>query len=285
MVAAFRHYLYLFTVFYHYRRTCSWIPQNSVSLKKRRSCFSTYLCAATVQGVTLKIAVDATGAAADLAETKSERFTCEESLDMVHRLRKDSCAVLVGRGTVVADNPSLTVRRIPSDTQPIRVVIDPRLNLLSSDKSAEPFSLFSDNLPTIVYHSVEDINTQELNVDGVVSLVYIKPSLSDENQGTRILSPTAVVRDLKENQGLQHVMVEGGPLTARQFLSDMQVDRALIVKAPLCFREPLPAGLSENVLESAGLVKLGSIPSDVDEIDCWSRPGLPWPTTELSDWP
>ena len=43
----------------------------------------------------------------------------------VHRLRKDCCAILVGANTVIRDNPSLTVRLVDSDRQPLRVVIDP----------------------------------------------------------------------------------------------------------------------------------------------------------------
>ena len=52
-----------------------------------------------VTGVTLKMAFDSSDAwgVADLSETKSERFTSPESLDMVHRLRRESSAILVGR--------------------------------------------------------------------------------------------------------------------------------------------------------------------------------------------
>eukprot|EP00961_Rhodomonas_salina_P166793 2247963-Rhodomonas_salina.3 len=81
--------------------------------------------------VTLKIAVDSKGAVDDLGLT-AKRFTCSESLDAVHRLRRDSDAVLVGVGTVARDDPSLTVRRVTpkdGDVQPSRVVIDPYLRI------------------------------------------------------------------------------------------------------------------------------------------------------------
>ena len=80
-----------------------------------------------IKGVTLKIAFDTEWGVADLSSEKSERFTCSESLDMVHRLRRCSDAVLVGRSTVQADDCTLTVRRVPLDPyrskQPTRVVI------------------------------------------------------------------------------------------------------------------------------------------------------------------
>mmetsp|Transcript_16695 Transcript_16695/g.34285 ORF Transcript_16695/g.34285 Transcript_16695/m.34285 type:complete len:189 (-) Transcript_16695:1948-2514(-) len=67
----------------------------------------------TRTGITLKIAFDSQGGVADLSSEKSERFTCGESLDMVHRLRRVSDAVLVGRSTVEIDDCTLTVRRVP----------------------------------------------------------------------------------------------------------------------------------------------------------------------------
>ena len=62
--------------------------------------------------VTLKIALDRNGAVDDLGD-KAERFTSPASLDAVHRLRRHCDAVLVGASTVIRDDPSLTVRRVP----------------------------------------------------------------------------------------------------------------------------------------------------------------------------
>ena len=80
-----------------------------------------------VTGVTLKMAFDTSYAVADASEDKSERFTCSQSLDLVHKLRRWSDAVLVGRSTVQIDNCTLTVRRVPllpsGKKQPARIVI------------------------------------------------------------------------------------------------------------------------------------------------------------------
>src|SRR3954454_19347186 len=54
--------------------------------------------------------------------SRSINGTC--ALDHLHRLRAHVDAVIVGVGTVIADNPMLTVRRVPGPN-PARVFIDP----------------------------------------------------------------------------------------------------------------------------------------------------------------
>ncbi len=51
------------------------------------------------------------------------RISCEADLDRVHRLRARVDAIMVGLGTVLADDPSLTVRRVKGKN-PVRVVVD-----------------------------------------------------------------------------------------------------------------------------------------------------------------
>lgn len=84
-------------------------------------------------------------------------------------------------------------------------------------------------------------------------------------------------------------MVEGGPYTARAFLAESVVDRAIIVRAPTRFVEPVPSGMTDETLEAAGLERLGTVVENdnVDTIACWSRPGAPWPSgnDDLGSWP
>jgi riboflavin biosynthesis pyrimidine reductase len=258
-----------------------------------------------VTGVTLKVAVDVQGGAADLSNTttKQERFTCSTSLDRVHRLRAVSDAVLVGKGTVQADNPSLLVRRnISYATQPLRVVIDPQLLLLTHDIERS-YQIFTDGYPTVVYHCQKDVDDTLLDLDErCVTLVYMEPTMpalvenhnhdgpNNNKKRSSILSPRAIVQHLRQHFDVEHLMVEGGPVTARQFLQEdgtSIVDRCLIVRAvTVKFPQPLPSGLSDEYLsEQCGLQCLGRYASGVDEITCWTRPNLSWPTSRLEDWP
>ena len=51
-----------------------------------------------------------------------------------HRWRARACAILTGSGTVLADDPSLTVRAVDTERQPLRVVLDARLETPPSAK-------------------------------------------------------------------------------------------------------------------------------------------------------
>ena len=101
------------------------------------------------------------------------------------------------------------------------------------------------------------------------------------------LSAKAISNILATEFGIHHIMVEGGPNTAIQFLKEGMVDRAIIVTAPMKFKDPLPSNISpiEDMMEKAGLQRVGTHKLGVDTVDCFSRPNLPWPTASISSWP
>lgn len=76
----------------------------------------------------MKIAASLDGKTA-LDSGASQWITGEAARRDGHRLRARSCAVLTGIGTVLADNPQLTVRHVETSRQPIRVVVDSRLDI------------------------------------------------------------------------------------------------------------------------------------------------------------
>jgi riboflavin-specific deaminase-like protein len=234
-----------------------------------------------VTGVTLKMAFDSSDVwgVADLSETKSERFTSPESLDMVHRLRRESCAVLVGRGTVERDNCTLTVRRVElgdGKCQPVRVVIDPALTLIGGE-----YAILRDDLPAIIYH-LQNGTTKATPSESLTFVEIIQP---DNNDGKKsLISPSYIVKDLA-SRGLQHIMVEGGPATAREFLEARVVDRAILVRAPIIFDIPVPAEMDENTLARAGLELIGTTKLGGDTIEYWTLNGSPWPNLHLHLWP
>lgn len=243
-----------------------------------------------VEGVTLKMAFDRSFAVADNSEKKSERFTSPQSLDLVHRLRRCSDAVLVGRGTVERDDCTLTVRRVPlwrGKKQPVRVVLDPQLKILSNDGEHDgeyKYALLRDDYKTRVYHGNVEEQKLPLVLQDSVSLVNIS-SQSDENN--QCLSPHKIIQDLR-SEGFKHVMVEGGPATAIAFLREKVIDRAILIRAPLDFLDPVSSGMSDAMMKKAGLELLKTGSYGDDTIEFWSRTGMPWPagnTVKLWEWP
>jgi len=76
--------------------------------------------------VRLKIAATLDGRSA-LASGASQWITGSEARRDGHRWRARACAVLTGIGTVAADDPRLTVREVDTPRQPLRVIVDSRL--------------------------------------------------------------------------------------------------------------------------------------------------------------
>ena len=150
--------------------------------------------------VTVKVAIDANGSVDDLSKDAG-RFTSEECLKQVHKLRKDCCAVLVGANTVIRDDPALTVRLVDTERQPIRVAIDPN-NRISPDSK-----ILTDGFAT--RHMTEDFR-------GL-------PALLD------------MLGDLE----IQRLLVEGGPTTIDHFLEEGLVDEFILVQSNVTHTTPV----------------------------------------------
>ena len=78
--------------------------------------------------VRMKIAATLDGRTA-LADGRSQWITGPEARKDGHRWRARACAILTGIGTVKADDPRLTVRDVDTPRQPLRVVVDSRLEI------------------------------------------------------------------------------------------------------------------------------------------------------------
>ena len=78
--------------------------------------------------VRLKVAATLDGQTA-LADGRSQWITGEAARLDGHRYRARACVILTGIGTVKADNPAMTVRHVETQRQPVRVLIDSRLEV------------------------------------------------------------------------------------------------------------------------------------------------------------
>lgn len=82
-----------------------------------------------------KIAMSLDGRTA-LSNGESQWITSPQARENVHYFRAQSCAILTGIGTVLADNPSLNARVNFDCVQPIRIILDSRLQMPLDSKMA-----------------------------------------------------------------------------------------------------------------------------------------------------
>jgi 3,4-dihydroxy 2-butanone 4-phosphate synthase / GTP cyclohydrolase II len=144
----------------------------------------------------------------------------------LHRLRALVDAVVVGVGTVVADDPRLTVRYVDGPS-PTRVVLDPRAR---APRDAEV--LVSDGAATLWV--LADDSPAPRGLASHVEVVRLPCSGSDHT-----FAPAEVLAALA-GRGLDRVLVEGGGVTVSRFLAAGVLDRLMVTTAPLLVGDGVP---------------------------------------------
>lgn len=150
----------------------------------------------------------------------------DAALDHLHRLRDAVDAVVVGVGTVIADDPMLNVRRItprtPGGPPPARVVIDPHGRLPASARL-----LADDGARRIVVRRAgTDTNGPQLpGVGSGVEIVTVAPVHA-------LMHPREIVAALHA-LGLRRLLIEGGAWTVSSFIDAGAVDRLHVLVAPM----------------------------------------------------
>ncbi len=152
-------------------------------------------------------------------EGDSKWITSEAARKVGHRLRAVYDAILVGRGTVQADDPALTAR-IPGGRDPIRIILDTRLTL--------PLSAKVFNLPgkTIVWAGKEAPASKEKELTSKGVEVW---RLANEGKGV------SLEEGLKEavKRGILSILVEGGAAVHGSFFDSSLVDEIAFFYGPL----------------------------------------------------
>lgn len=171
--------------------------------------------------VEAKVAMSLDGRVA-LQSGESRWITNEKSRETGHWLRGQCGAVLVGRNTVVRDDPSLTARIPGIVNQPVRIILDPNSALTGREK------VFSDEAPT--WH--------------VVKRPLVEHDLRAPMNDTH-LDLVALLRDLYE-KGLTSLLIEGGPITLGHFFRAGLVDRLNVFIAPKALGSG-PAWIQEDI--------------------------------------
>jgi riboflavin-specific deaminase-like protein len=145
----------------------------------------------------------------------------EADLLHTHRLRALCDAVLVGAGTVRADDPLLTTRRCPGRS-PVRVVLDTERRLDAGHR------VFQDGPPTLLFCAADRAAPA-----GAAEVVPVGRAA----EGLDLAAVLAVLAA----RGLRRVLVEGGGVTVSRFLAAGLLDRLHVTVAPLLLGAGVPA--------------------------------------------
>jgi riboflavin-specific deaminase-like protein len=165
----------------------------------------------------------------------AEFVTGEADREHLHRLRALADAVVVGVGTVAADNCRLTVRTVAGQN-PVRVVLDP------SGRARPSATVFTDDAARTLWCVAAGAEVAEAGLAPHVEVVRL-PVKSTTPAGGAAQNPTfdpAVVLILLAERGLGRVLVEGGGRTVSAFLAAGLLDRLFLTTAPVLIGDGIP---------------------------------------------
>lgn len=168
-----------------------------------------------------KIAASLDGRTA-LSNGKSQWITSESARLDVQHWRAQSCAILTGIGTVLADDPSMTVRLPNATRQPIRVVVDSRLQMPLDSKILAPSMLA--NSPVLVAYAADAQQRAEALKAKGAELVCLP------NQTQQV--DLAQLMQLLAHRGVNNVLVEAGQGINGALLNARLIDEFVFYYAP-----------------------------------------------------
>ncbi len=132
------------------------------------------------------------------------RISSDEDKTRVKGLRMQYDSILVGVGTVIADDPHLTLKNRDYDTNPIRIVLDPH------GRTPPGAQVLNDRAPTIIV-TLEECQ-QTWGCDKII------------RAGKDTIDLEAVMEELTD-MGIENILIEGGGKTIASFFKARMVDR------------------------------------------------------------
>ena len=175
--------------------------------------------------VTLKLAQTLDGNIATCTGD-SKWITSKASRVRGHQLRAEADAILVGRGTVMADDPELSVRYVDG-CSPTKIVLDSQLKIGLNAK------IFG-GAPLIIATAEEACKKRIKERKKKGAQIWQMPVLNGQINLKAVLQKAAL-------SGLRHILIEGGSRVAASALRLSLVDRLTVYVAPKILGAGIPA--------------------------------------------
>ena len=167
--------------------------------------------------VIINCAMSADGKIA-LPSKKQLRISCEEDIKRMYKLRNECDAVLVGIGTILSDDPKLTVNEkyVKNPHQPIRLILDTHCKTPENSQAVNEKAktmIISSGKCNRKYKSNIEIVECKTEINGLIDLSYMLEFL------------------LK--RGIKKLMVEGGGTVIWNFIKQKIVDDIYVYIGPI----------------------------------------------------
>lgn len=184
-------------------------------------------------------------------ERRQVRISSGEDMTRVKGLRRRYDAILVGVGTVLADDPHLTAKGLDYGEQPVRIVLD------SHGRTPDAARILDDRAPTIVVTGEECERTWG-------------PNVTVMRCGKGEVDLRTAMHRLAEDYGIENMVVEGGGEVIASFFRDRLVDKYSVFVGGLVIggrTAPTPAG-------GDGWVSPDGVSLDLDSVEALGNGAL-----------
>jgi len=153
-----------------------------------------------------------------LPTKKQLKLSCEEDMERMYKLRNECDAVLVGIGTILSDDPKLTVKEsyVKNPKQPIRIILDVHC------KTPENALAVNDAAKTLIITAEKCDKNYGKNVE-----------VFQCNTDKKVLIDLNKLLDILRKRGIKKLMVEGGGTVIWSFLNQRLVDDLYVYVSPL----------------------------------------------------
>lgn len=149
--------------------------------------------------------------------TGRSNLSSKKDLIRVHKLRKSSDAILVGRNTISVDDPLLTVRYVKGKN-PIRIILDSKANLSTASRVIKT----AKKVPTILVVSENSSRKVDKFIAKGVEVIQCGKNQIDLKKLLEILG----------KKGIKKIIVEGGGTTNWYFFKEKLVDEIVVTITP-----------------------------------------------------
>ena len=162
-------------------------------------------------------------------KTGSSEISGKEDLERVHEIRKEVDGIMVGIGTVLADDPRLTVHKINAkkEDNPIRVVVD--------NKARTPlgFRILNDDAETVIaVSSLCDENNPNCDKEAVLRAKELSKKV-DVFYSSEESVDLCEFMEYLYSKGIETLMLEGGSTLNFSMIRENLIDEVKICIAPM----------------------------------------------------